>query len=57
MWLEIGNDQSHNKRIHQISTEGVKDELPLGQQVDPTGKCARIKIWPHQQIVYAQPST
>ena len=34
------DDQSHNKRIQQISTEGVKGETRLDRQGDPsTGKC------------------
>ena len=46
------NDQSHNKRIQQIST-GVRGETRRGRQGDPLGNVQEISIRPYQQIVYA----
>ena len=50
------NDQSHNKRMQQISTEGVQGETRLGRQGDPLGNVQEISIRPYKQMVYAQPS-
>ena len=41
----------------QISTERVQDLTRLGGQVDPLGNVQETKIWPYEQMVYAQPST
>ena len=49
------NDQSHNKRMQQISTEAVQGELRLGRQGDPLGNVQEISIRPYKQMVYAQP--
>ena len=51
------NDQSHNKRMQQISTEGVKVKTRLGQQGDPLGNVQEIPIRSYKQMVYAQPTT
>ena len=49
------NHQSHNKRMQQISTEGVQGETRLGRQADPLGNVQEISIRPYKQMVYAQP--
>ena len=49
------NDQSHNKRMQQISTEGVQGEAQLGRQRDPLGNVQEISIQPYKQVVYARP--
>ena len=49
------NDQSHNKQMQQISTEGVQGETRLGRQGDPLGNVQEISIRPYKQMVYAQP--
>ena len=36
------NDQSHNKQMQQISTQGVQGETRLGQQSDPLGNVQEI---------------
>ena len=38
------NDQSHNKRMQQISTEGVKGKTRLVGQGNPLGNEQAIKI-------------
>ena len=43
------NDQSHHKRMQQISTEGVQGET--------LGNVQEISIRPYKQMVYAQPGT
>ena len=53
-WQRL-NDQSHNKRMQQISTEGVQGETQLGRQGDSLGNVPEISIWPYKQMVYAQP--
>ena len=45
------NDQSHNKRMQQISTEGVQGETRLGRQSDPLGNVQEISIRPYKQMV------
>ena len=47
------NDQSHNKRMQQISAEGVQGETQLGRQGDPMGNVQEISIRPYKQMVYA----
>ena len=49
------SDQSHNKRMQQISTEGVQGETRLGRQGDPLGNVQEISIRPYKQMVYGQP--
>ena len=49
------NDQSHYKRMQQISTEGVQGETRLGRQGNPLGNVLEISIRPYKQMVYAQP--
>ena len=51
------NDQLHNKRMKQISTEGVQGEKRLDRQGDPLGNVQEISIRPYKHMVYAQPST
>ena len=51
------NDQSHYKRMLQISTEGVQGETQPIQQGDPLGNVQEISIRPYKQMVYAQPDT
>ena len=36
------NDQSHNKRMKQISTKGVQGETRVGGQGDPLGNVQEI---------------
>ena len=55
MWWQRRNDQSHDKRMQQISTEGVQRETRLGRQGDPLGNVQEISIRPYKQMVYAQP--
>ena len=50
------NDQSHYKRMQQISTEGVQGETRLGRQGNPLGNVQEISIRPYKQMVYAQPA-
>ena len=50
------NDKSHNKRMQQISTEGVYDDTRLGRQGNPLGNVQEISILPYKQMVYAQPA-
>ena len=49
------NDQLHNKRMQQISTEGVQGETRLGRQGDPLGNVQEISIRPYKQMAHAQP--
>ena len=49
------NDQSHNKRMQQISTEGIEGETRLGRLGDTLGNVQEISIRPYKQMVYAQP--
>ena len=42
MRWQIRNDQSHNKWMQQISTEGVYDETRLGRLGDPLGNVQEI---------------
>ena len=49
------NDQSHYKRMQQISTEGVQGETRLGRQGNPLGNVQESSIRPYKQMVYAQP--
>ena len=49
------NDQSHNKRMQQISTDGLQGETQLGRQGDPLWNVQEISIRPYKQMVYAQP--
>ena len=42
MWWQKRNDQSHYKRMQQISTERVQDETLLGGQSDPMGNVQEI---------------
>ena len=44
-WLRR-NDQSYNKRMQQISTQGVQGETPLGRQGDLLGNVQEISIQP-----------
>ena len=57
MIIIIRNDQSHNKRIQQISAKGVQGETRLGRLGDPLENVQEISIRPYKQMVYAQPST
>ena len=50
------NDQSHYKRMQQISTEGVQGETRLGRQGNPLGNVQEISIRPYKQMVYVQPA-
>ena len=47
------NNQSHNKRMQQISTERVQGEIRLGRQGDPLGNVQEISIRPYKQMEYA----
>ena len=49
------NDQSHYKRMQQISTEGAQGETRMGRQGNPLGNVQEISIRPYKQMVYAQP--
>ena len=51
----VTKTKSHNKRMQQISTEGVQGETRLGRQGDPLGNVQEISIRPYKQMVYAQP--
>ena len=42
--------------MQQTSTEGVSDETWLGGHGNLQGNVQEIKIWPYEQIVFAQPS-
>ena len=42
MWRQRGNDQSHNKRMQETSTEGVQDKTLLGGQGDQLGNVQEI---------------
>ena len=50
------NDQSHNKRMQQISTEGVQGGTRLGRQGNPLGNVQEISIRPYKQIYMHGPA-
>ena len=54
MWWKKRNDQSHNKRMQQISTERIQDLAWSGKQGDPLGIVQEVEVWPYEQMVYAQ---
>ena len=49
-----GNDQSHNKRMQQISTERVQDQTQLVGEGEPLRIEQEFRIWPKKKMLYAQ---